>query len=93
MIMPCEWIKTPDGTVIHVNRTRSRVSLVCRFCKSKYAEGKLCDFPIGPGKTCDAPMCNGCATMTGTQATDMGNGLKKLNDTVDYCPIHKGMRP
>jgi hypothetical protein len=91
--MPCEWIETADGAVIHVNRGRSRKRLTCPFCKSVYTEGKLCDFPLSDGKTCDAPMCNNCSTMLGAQSTPMDGGMKKLNDTVDYCPIHKGMKP
>jgi hypothetical protein len=90
--MPCEWLEK-DGTVIHVNRGRSRKKLTCKFCRAIYTEGKLCDFPIGHGKTCDAAMCDRCGTTMGVQKTDIGHGMKKLNDTVDYCPIHKGQTP
>lgn len=63
----------------------------CKFCNYNYweADGKLCDFPIGDGKTCDAAMCKDCARILGTQATDIGHGMKKLNDTIDVCPVHR----
>ncbi len=88
--MPCEWLKTADGAVIHINRGRSRKKLQCKFCRVTYTEGKLCDFPVGQGKTCDAQMCDRCASTIGRQSTDVGNGMRKLNDTIDVCPIHRG---
>ena len=93
--MPCEWYKAADGTVMHINRGRQPgKKMVCKFCHKPYREGtngKLCDFPVGNGKTCDAAMCGDCATTVGLQDTDIGAGMKKLGDTVDLCPIHKGM--
>lgn len=88
--MPCEWLKTPDGTVMHINRGRGGKKRQCKFCGRIYREGKLCDFPVGHGKTCDAEMCESCAMPVGNQHTDIGNGLKRLNDTIDMCPIHRG---
>jgi hypothetical protein len=86
--MPCEWYRTQDGTVIHVNRGASGgKKKICRFCRTGKVE-KLCDFPIGHGRTCDAEICASCATTKGTQHTDVGHGLKRLNDTFDVCPIH-----
>jgi hypothetical protein len=92
--MPCEWLEK-DGAVIHINRGRGRKRLTCRFCHRIYNidDGKLCDFPVGNGKTCDAQMCSQCARTIGSQHTDMGGGFKKLNDTVDYCPIHAKQVP
>jgi hypothetical protein len=86
--MPCEWYEK-DGVVIHVNRGRGGRKQECKFCHTKYSEGKLCDFPVGNGKTCDAEMCNDCARTLGRQHTDAGHGLKRLNDTIDVCPIHR----
>lgn len=88
--MPCEWLKSPDGTVIHINRGRGGKVMTCQFCRRRYTEGKLCDFALGDGKTCDAAMCEQCATTVGGQHSDLGDGFTKLNDTVDYCPNHKG---
>jgi hypothetical protein len=34
-------------------------------------------------------MCDQCGKATGRQDVDLGHGLKRLNDTVDYCPIHQ----
>jgi hypothetical protein len=64
----------------------------CKFCNYNYRdnEGKLCDFPVGNGKTCDAAMCKDCARTLGHQNTDVGSGLKKMHDTIDVCPIHRG---
>lgn len=90
--MPCEWYKMADGTVMHINRGRSRKKLQCKFCKATYTEGKLCDFPIGNGKTCDAQMCNRCAITVGLQEADIGHGMKRIGDTVDLCPIHKSSK-
>ena len=90
--MPCEWYEK-DGVIIHVNRGRSPGRMMkCRFCNLSYrrADGKLCDFPIGEGRTCDAEMCRSCARTLGKQATDAGGGLKRLNDTIDVCPDHRG---
>lgn len=87
--MPCEWLKGPDGSVIHINRGRGRgKAKTCPFCKRGRVE-KLCDFPIGNGKTCDAEMCSQCATQRGHQDIDLGHGFKRLNDTIDVCPLHK----
>lgn len=88
--MPCEWYKTADGTVMHINRGHSRgPKLYCKFCRKNYHGGKLCDFPIGNGKTCDAQMCDDCSRTIGRQDSDAGGGLKRLNDTIDVCPIHR----
>ena len=87
--MPCEWLKTADGTVIHVNRGRGGKKKLCPFCK-RGSVSKLCDFPIGNGKTCDAEICDGCARTLGRQDVEIGHGMKRLNDTLDVCPIHRG---
>jgi hypothetical protein len=89
--MPCEWIKMPDGSVVHINRGRGGKQQRCGFCGEKYREGKVCDFPIGNGKTCDAEMCSKCATTVGRQHTEYapGTGMVRLNDTVDLCPLHR----
>jgi hypothetical protein len=34
-------------------------------------------------------MCDDCAKTLGRQHTEIGNGIKKLNDTIDVCPIHR----
>ena len=87
--MPCEWYEK-DGVVIHINRGRSRgPRRTCKFCHQEYYGGKLCDFPVAPDRTCDAEMCNECARTIGRQASDAGGGLKRLNDTIDVCPIHR----
>jgi hypothetical protein len=92
--MPCEWYKTADGVVVHVNRRGASPGrlMKCKFCNYNYREneGKLCDFPVGNGKTCDAAMCRSCAHPLGAQETDAGSGLKRLGDTIDVCPIHRG---
>ncbi len=90
--MPCEWYETSDGGVMHINRGRSPGRrMKCKFCGCDYREsdGKLCDFPVEHGKTCDAAMCPTCAVTVGRQKTDVGAGLKRLNDTIDLCPIHR----
>lgn len=90
--MPCEWLKGPNGEVIHIRTTRQRGRLMkCKFCSYNYREneGKLCDFPVAEGKTCDAAMCRSCAVTLGGQETDIGHGMKKMNDTIDLCPIHR----
>ena len=89
--MGCEWLQMPDGSIAHLNTGRGRgPKRHCKFCHHDYYGGKLCDFPIGNGKTCDAEMCDGCARTLGSQATDIGRGVKKLGDTIDVCPIHRG---
>ena len=89
--MPCEWLSGPNGEVIHVNRGRMGGKFQCKFChcNAKKEDAKLCDFPVGNGKTCDAQMCSSCAMTLGSQQTDIGHGMKKLNDTIDVCPIHR----
>ena len=92
--MPCEWLELPGGGVAHINRGRSRgPKRHCKFCHSDYYGGKLCDFPIGPGRTCDAQMCDACARTLGRQNTEIapGTGIKRLNDTIDVCPLHRGL--
>jgi hypothetical protein len=91
--MPCDWLKGPNGAVIHINRGRSgERKKLCPFCKRGQV-AKLCDFPLGDGKTCDAEMCDHCASTRGGQHTDIGGGFTKLNDTLDYCPKHKHQTP
>lgn len=88
--MPCEWYEK-DGVVIHVNRGRGRgPRRTCQFCHQSYYGGKLCDFPIGDGRTCDAEMCDKCARTVGGQNSDIGQGFKRLADTIDVCPNHGG---
>lgn len=89
--MPCEWYQMPGGGVVHIKRGRSGAKKHCKFCRASYKadDGKLCDFPVGNGKTCDAEMCGGCARTLGKQHTDAGHGMKRLNDTIDVCPIHR----
>lgn len=89
--MPCAWYKTADGTVVHINHGRSTGrAKSCGFCGRPYREGKLCDYPIAEGKTCDAEMCNSCARTLGAQETEVGAGMKRLGDTIDVCPRHRG---
>jgi len=91
--MPCEWLKGPDGVLIHINRGRGRDRLMkCKFCGRSYKQstGKLCDFPLGEGKTCDAQMCSLCCRTLGRGDVPIGNGLSRPNDTFDVCPIHRG---
>ena len=88
--MGCEWLKTADGAVIHVNYGRGRGrKRHCKFCHQDYHGGKQCDFPVGNGRTCDAEMCDACARRLGTQETEIGNGRKRLHDSIDVCPIHR----
>lgn len=88
---PCEWLKTADGTVMHINRGGGRAPLRrCKFCDEDYRGGKLCDFPVEHGKTCDAEMCNECARTLGRGEVQLGGGLTRLNDSIDVCPIHRG---
>lgn len=89
--MPCEWYRTPDGTLMHIHRSRAGGSFECRFCgrRAKREDAKLCDFPLGNGKTCDAQMCAACAVTLGRQETEIGGGMKRVNDTIDVCPIHR----
>lgn len=89
--MPCEWLKMQDGTIVHLNLGRSAGrAKTCRFCHQPYRDGKLCDYPIAEGKTCDAEMCCSCARTLGAQETEIAPGLKRLGDTVDVCPNHRG---
>ena len=58
--MPCEWLKTNDGGMIHINRGRGGAKpKICPFCKSGKVS-KLCDYPLTEDgkKTCDAEMCD-----------------------------------
>lgn len=91
--MPCEWLKGPNGEIIHLKTARSGKRQECKFCHKTYKtdSGKVCDFPVGNGRTCDAQMCGECAVTLGPQQTDVGGGLKKLHDTFDLCPIHRTM--
>lgn len=91
--MPCEWYKTPDGSVVHILRSRSGAKKFCKFCRSTYKaeDGKICDYPVGHGKTCDAEMCSQCSVTLGYQETEVGAGLKRMGDTIDLCPIHRAM--
>jgi hypothetical protein len=90
--MPCEWLKAADGTVMHINRDHSRgPKRHCKFCGKDYYGGKLCDFPLGEGRTCDAQMCDGCCRTLGRGEVEIGGGMKRLNDTFDVCPLHRGM--
>lgn len=59
----------------------------CEWLKDN---GKLCDFPIGDGRTCDAQMCDKCAVTLGRGEVDIGGGMKRLNDSIDVCPLHRG---
>lgn len=86
--MPCEWLKMPDGTVAHI-RTSGQRKKLCKFCGEKSNNMKLCDFPVGNGRTCDSEMCLKCARTLGSQSTDIGSGIQRLNDTIDVCPIHR----
>lgn len=88
--MPCEWLKTNDGVVMHVNRGRGGKKKPCPFCKTGRVS-KECDYPIGNGKTCDAEMCDGCARTLGRQDVKLTSGLTRLNDTWDVCPNHRGL--
>ena len=91
--MGCEWLKTEDGGIIHINRGRQRDKLLCcKFCRQDYKQstGKLCDFPVGNGKTCDAEMCSKCCRTLGRGDVPIGHGLIRPNDTFDVCPIHRG---
>lgn len=89
--MGCEWVEMADGTVAHFNRGHSRgPKRYCKFCRKDYYGGKLCDFPLGGGRTCDAEMCDSCARTLGSQDTDIGHDMKRLGDTIDVCPIHRG---
>lgn len=91
--MPCEWLKTEGGGIVHINRGRQRDrTLRCKFCTREYKQstGKLCDFPVGNGSTCDAEMCSSCSRTVGWGDVPIGNGLLRPNDTFDVCPIHRG---
>ena len=87
-MMPCEWLKMPDGGVVHI-RTSGQRKKLCKFCNEKSSSMKSCDFPVGNGRTCDAEMCSKCARTLGRQETDYGAGMKRINDTIDVCPIHR----
>ena len=91
--MPCEWYELPGGGVAHIHRSKSRgPKRHCKFCHSDYYGGKLCDFPIGAGRTCDAQMCDACSRTLGRQnSLDKTTGWKRVNDTIDVCPLHRGM--
>lgn len=86
--MSCEWLEGPGGSIIHINRGRGRRK-PCPFCKTG-AVSKLCDYPVGNGKTCDAEICDRCTSTLGRQTTEYAPGFKRLNDTIDVCPLHKG---
>lgn len=86
--MPCEWLKHESGAVVHINRGRGGKKKQSPFCKRGHV-AKLCDYPIGHGKTCDADMCLQCCTTLGRQDVEVGGGFKRMNDTLDVCPIHK----
>jgi len=90
--MPCEWLKTEDGHVIHINRGRGRAKpKICPFCK-KGTVSKLCDYPLSEDgkKTCDAEICDGCARTLGRGDVRVSEHLFRPNDTFDVCPIHRG---
>lgn len=87
--MPCEWLKGPNGSTVHI-RTSGQRKKPCPFCKVGFIS-KLCDYPVGEGKTCDAAMCAACTRTIGRQDTPIGHGFVRPNDTIDVCPIHRGM--
>jgi hypothetical protein len=73
-----EWIRLPDGTVMHIKRSRPPRRR-CAFC-DRWST-KLCDFKIprdGIGRirerTCDKPLCGFCAVSVGAD--------------IDHCPDH-----
>ena len=79
---PCKWINLPGGGVAHLNMGHSKPKR-CKFCSTGMGT-QLCDFPLridtnGKIKTCDAPMCVRCAT--------------RIAIEVDYCPVHKDIKP
>jgi hypothetical protein len=72
--MPCEFERSPDGSVTRIICSRGSSPKPCQFCGVKiYKGGKLCDWPNSNG-TCDAFMCAKCATHTGRDR--------------DVCPPH-----
>ena len=90
--MPCEWLKTDDGAVIHINRGRaSSKPKICPFCKRGNVS-KLCDFPLTPDRkrTCSAEMCDGCSRTLGRGDVRVSEHLIRPNDTIDVCPTHRG---
>ena len=91
--MPCEWLKTNDGGMIHINRGRGGGAKpkICPFCKSGKVS-KLCDYPLTEDgkKTCDAEMCDRCARTLGRGEVRISEHLTRLNDTIDVCPIYRG---
>jgi hypothetical protein len=86
--VPGEFLKFGDS-VVHINYGRRPGRRICKFCGNPYREGRMCDYPIAEGKTCDAAMCAGCSRTLGRQATDIGGGLIRPNDTIDVCPLHR----
>lgn len=74
-----QWLRLPDGTVVHLLMDRPRRKR-CRFCPPGRANFATlqCDFEVAPGKTCDEFMCSGCA--------------KPVGEELDHCPIHTGGR-
>lgn len=88
--MGCEWWRMPNGSVMHVNLGHTLgPKRFCKFCRRHYRGGRECEFPVAEGRTCDAAMCDACATTLGRQETEIGGGLKRMNDTIDVCPIHR----
>ena len=90
--MPCGWLKTDDGAVVHINYGRGRSKpKICPFCE-KGKVSKLCDFPMSEDgkKTCDAEMCDGCSRTLGRGEVRVSEHLIRPNDTIDVCPTHRG---
>ena len=88
--MPYEWLKTDDGAVIHIHTSRSGKKQICKFCNQRPVS-KLCAWPVEHGKTCDAGVCDDCVRTLGYQDVKIAEGLTRLNDTWDVCPIHRGL--
>ena len=68
-----EWIRMPDGSVVHVLHSGPRPRT--KPCKCGRPSSLLCDYPLGGRKTCDAPLCGDCAVRQGPN--------------IDYCAHHE----
>jgi hypothetical protein len=67
-----EWIRMPDGTVVHVSHSGPRPKARLCSCGCGRPATLQCDAPLLGGGTCDRYLCRNC-------------GVSRGKD-IDYCP-------
>lgn len=55
--MTCEWVRMPDGMLVHVKHSHKR-RIACSRCRQLAT--RACDWKVGLGRTCDRSLCDTC---------------------------------